>query len=90
MKFLEGFRPKPQIIEMNFIMLIAMPTLWMLYCNMELDISVKLDESPLAMIRRKDLCNCAFIAGPYYIHENIIWCEDQEWKSTYGIVYIIL
>ena len=86
LKFLEGFRPKCQIIEMtNFIMLIVMPSPWVLYCNKALDIPAKLDENPLAMIRRKDLCNCAFSAGPYYIHKNIISCEDQEWKSTSGI-----
>ena len=85
-EFLEGFRPKSQIIEMmNFIMLMAMPTLWMLYCNKALDIPAKLDDSPLAMIKRKDLCNCSFSAGPYYVHENIISCEDQERKSISGI-----
>ena len=33
-KYLEGYRPKPQIVETsNYILLIGMPTPWNLYCN---------------------------------------------------------
>ena len=33
-KYLEGYGPKPQIVETsNYILLIGMPTPWNLYCN---------------------------------------------------------
>ena len=91
-KYLEGYRPKPRIIESSsYIMMIAMPTPWNIYCNRALDISVSLKENPLVMIHRQDPCHCAFSAGPYYINENLIACENQKRKLTskIGIYYTV-
>ena len=79
MKYLEGYRPKPQIVETsNYILLIGMPTPWNLYCNRALDIPISIKENSLAMIRWKDLYYCGFSAGTFYINENIISCENEK------------
>ena len=62
--------------------MIPMPTPWNIDCNRALDIPVSLKENPLAMMHRQDLCHCAFSAGPYYINENLIACENQKRKLT--------
>ena len=71
--------------------MIVMPTPWNIYCSRALDIPVSLKENPLAMIHRQDLCHCAFSAGPYYINENLIACENQKRKLTskIGIYYTV-
>ena len=90
--YMEGYRPKPELLEgTEYLILIGMPKPWNLYCNKALDIPVQLKESPLAIIRRKDLCHCAFSAGPYYIHENLLKCEDEHHKlaSQVSLFYTI-
>ena len=94
-KYLEGYRPKPQIVETsNYILLIGMPTPWNLYCNRALDILILIKENLLAMIRWKDLCYCGFSAGTFYINENIISCENEKRRlsskiSTYYTINTI-
>ena len=94
-KYLEGYRPKPQIIKtLNYILLIGMPTPWNLYCNQALDIPISIKENSLAMIRWKDLCYCGFRAGKFYINKNIISCEDEKRRlsskiSTYYTINAI-
>jgi len=90
--YLENYRPQPEILETNdYILLIGMPSPWKIYCNRALDIPVTLKESSLAIIRRKDMCHCGFSSRNYYLHENILDCEDEMMKlaSNIGIFYTV-
>ena len=45
-KYLEGYRPKPQIVETSrYILMIGIQTPWNLYCNQALDIPVSTSNS---------------------------------------------
>ena len=36
------------------------------------------DGSPYIIIKRTQLCLCSISAGPYYLQENILSCEDEN------------
>ena len=56
-KIYENYKPKPEIIEgQDYLIFVGMPSPWRIYCDKALDIPIKIKESSLAIIPRKQIC----------------------------------
>jgi len=80
-EYLANYHPYPKILQDGrLIMLVAMPSPWIVQCSTMIDVPVKLEASALAVIKRTDICYCGFSAGTYYLHESISNCEEDQNK----------
>ena len=48
------------------------------FCTKERQIPNPTEGSPYIIIKRAQLCLCSISAGPYYLQENILSCEDEN------------
>ena len=62
----------------DYLLLAGLPIPWTFFCTKERQIPNPTEGSPYIIIKRTQLCLCSISAGPYYLQENILSCEDEN------------
>ena len=62
----------------DYLLLAGLPIPWTFFCTRERQIPNPTEGSPYIIIKRTKLCLCSISAGPYYLWENILSCEDEN------------
>ena len=71
--------PEPRVLDAgDYLLLAGLPIPWTLFCTKEKQIPNPTEGSPYIIIKRTQLCLCSISAGPYYLQENILSCEDEN------------
>ena len=65
-------------MQVIFLLLARIPIPWSFFCTKERQIPNPTEGSPYIIIKRTQLCLCSISAGPYYLQENILSCEDEN------------
>ena len=56
----------------------GLPIPWTFFCTKERQIPNPTEGSPYIIIKRTQICLCYISAGPFYLQENILFCEDEN------------
>ena len=71
--------PEPRVLDAgDYLLLSGLPIPWTFFCTKERQIPNPTEGSPYIIIKRTQLCLCSISAGPYYLQENILSCEDEN------------
>ena len=71
--------PEPRVLDAgDYLLLAGLPIPWTFLCTKERQIPNPTEGSPYIIIKRAQLCLCSISAGPYYLQENILSCEDEN------------
>ena len=71
--------PEPRVLDAgDYLLLAGLPIPWTFFCTKERQIPNPTEGSPYIIIKRTQLCLCSISAGPYYLQENILSCEDEN------------
>ena len=71
--------PEPRVFDAGDSLLLAgLPVSWTFFCTKERQIPNPTEGSPYFIIKRTQLCLCSISVGPYYLHENVLSCEDEN------------
>ena len=71
--------PEPRVmVAGEYLLLTGLPIPWTFFCTKEKQIPKPTEGSPYIIIKRTQLCLCSISAGPYYLQENILSCEDEN------------
>ena len=71
--------PEPRVLDAgDYLLLAGLPIPWTFFCTKERQIPNPTEGSPYIIIKRTQLCLCSITAGPYYLLENILSCEDEN------------
>ena len=62
----------------DYLLLAGLPFPWTFFCTKERQIPNPTKGSPYIIIKRIQLCLCLISAGPYYLQENVLSCEDEN------------
>ena len=62
----------------NFLLLAGLLAPWTYFCTKERQIPNPTEGSPYIIIKRTQLCLCLISAGPYYLWESVLSCEDEN------------
>ena len=62
----------------DYLLLAGLPIPWTFFCTKEKQIPNPTEGSPYIIIKRTQLCLCSISAGPYYLQENILSCENKN------------
>ena len=62
----------------DYLLLARLPIPWTFFFTKERQIPNPSEGSPYIIIKRTQLCLCPISAGPYYLQENILSCEDEN------------
>ena len=77
-KYLDNYTPIPQIWNLpKHIYLVDLPVPWQIYCSESVDIPQDVQETPLALIKREDLCYCGLSAAHYFLQEDLLYCRKD-------------
>ena len=70
---------EPRILDAgDYLLLAGLPVPWTFFCTKERQIPYPTEGSPDIIIKRTQLCPCSIHAGPYYLQEKILFCEDEN------------
>ena len=61
----------------DYLLLVGSPTSWTFFCTKDSQIPNPTEGSPYIIIRTQ-LYLCSISAGPYYLEENVLSCEDKN------------
>ena len=71
--------PEPRVLDAgDYLLLAGLPIPWTFFCTKERQIPNPTEGSPYIIIKRTQLCLCSISAGPYYLQENVLSCEDEN------------
>ena len=71
--------PEPRVLDAgDYLLLAGLPIPWTFFCTKERQILNPIEGSPYIIIKRTQLCLCSISAGPYYLQENVLSCEDKN------------
>ena len=71
--------PKPRVLDAgNYLLLAGLPVPGTFFCTKERQIPNPTEGSPYIIIKGTQLCLCSMSAGPYYLQENVLSCEDEN------------
>ena len=71
--------PEPRVLDAgDYHLLPGLPIPWTFFCTKERQIPNPTEGSPYIIIKRTQLCLCSISAGPYYLQENVLSCEDEN------------
>ena len=71
--------PEPRVLDTgDYLLLAGLSILWTFFCTKERQIPNHTEGSPYIIIRRTQLCLCSISAGPYYLQENVLSCDDEN------------
>ena len=62
----------------DYLILAGLLIPWTFLHTKERQIPNPTEGSPYIIIKRTQLCLCSISAGPYYLQENILSCEDEN------------
>ena len=62
----------------DYLLLAGLPIPWTFFCTKERQIPNPSGGSPYIIIKRTQLCMCSISAGPYYLQENVLFCENEN------------
>ena len=62
----------------DYLLLAGLQVPWIFFCTNERQIPKPTEASPYIIIKRTQLCLCSITAGPYYLQENVLSCEDKN------------
>ena len=62
----------------DYLLLAGLPIPWTFFCTKDRHIPNPTEGSPYIIIKRTQLCPCSISVGPYYLLENIHFCEDEN------------
>ena len=62
----------------DYLLLAGLPVPWTSLCTKERQIPNPTECSPYIIMKRTQLCLCSINAGPYYLQENVLSCEDEN------------
>ena len=69
--------PEPRVLDAgDYLLLAGLPVPGTFFCTIERQIPYPTEGSLYIFIKRTQLCLCSISAGPYYLQENILSCED--------------
>ena len=75
--------PEPAILDAgDYLLLAGLPKPWISYCSHEDQIPNPIPGGDYVIIKKSDLCLCSITAGPWYIQENMQYCNDSIEPST--------
>ena len=71
----------------DYLLLAGLPIPWTFFCTKERQIPNSTEGSPYIIIKRTQLCLYSISAGPYYLQENVLSCEDEnvDWHMYYTV-----
>ena len=71
--------PESRVLDTGaYLLLAGLPIPWTFCCTKERQIPNPTEGSPYIIIKRTQLCLCLINAGPYYLQENVLSCEDKN------------
>ena len=77
-KYYHELTPEPRILDAGDNLLLAeLLVPWTFICTKERQIPNPTEGSPYIIIKGTQLCPCSISAGPYYLQENVLSCEDE-------------
>ena len=62
----------------DYLVLAGLPIPWTFFCTKERQIPDPTEGSPYIIIKRTQLCLGSISAGPHYLQENVLPCEDES------------
>ena len=75
--------PTPTVLDANnLLLLVGLPTPWISYCSHEDQIPDPIQGGEYVIINKADLCLCSITAGPWFIQENMMYCNMTNEPST--------
>ena len=78
-EYYHELRPEPRVLGAgDYLLLAGLPFAWTFFYTKERQISNPTEGIPYIIIRRTQLCLCSISAGPYYLQENVLFCEDEN------------
>ena len=82
-QYYPDLKPEPAILDAgDFLLLAGLPRPWISYCSHEDQIPNPIPGGDYVIIKKSDLCLCSITAGPWYIQENMQYCNDSIEPST--------
>ena len=71
--------PEPRVLDAgDYLLLAGLPVPWTFFCTKERQIPDTTEGSPYIIFKSTYLCLFSISAGPYYLHENVLSCEDEN------------
>ena len=62
----------------DYLLLAGLPISWTFFCTKKRKIPNPTEGNPYIIINRTQLCLSPISAGPYYLQENVLSCEDEN------------
>ena len=78
-KYYHELAPEPRILNAgDYLLLAGLPVPLTFFCTKERQIPNPTESSPYIFIKGTQLCLCLISAGPYYLQENVLSCENEN------------